>query len=197
MTKRTFSYEELYDLYYVKNMTMRQMCELLKAGGNTVQREISRHKLNKDISKLSTKHGMFKSRPYRIWRGMKTRCTNMNDHNYRGYGSMGIKYVEKWEVFEGFWEDMQEGYSDDLTLDRKDNSGDYTKDNCRWVTVTVQNNNTRVNVKLKYKGKVITPKEIIEMTSLSSNAVYSRAKKDWSAERIINTPPLTTNGKIL
>ena len=75
-------------------------------------------------------HHMYGTRPYRIWVGMKTRCNNCKVREYPDYGGRGITYCEKWEYFEGFWEDMSEGYSDNLTIDRTDTNGNYEKTNC-------------------------------------------------------------------
>jgi len=69
---------------------------------------------------------------------MKTRCDNSSNEFYDYYGGRGIKYCEKWKTFEGFWEDMQEGYSDDLTLSRRDNDAGYYKGNCEWDTKNIQ-----------------------------------------------------------
>lgn len=78
-------------------------------------------------SKNTTTHGKTGLRYYRIWKGMKRRCDNKNDVSYPNYGGRGIKYEPKWSTFEGFWEDMEEGYENPLTLERLDVNGDYTK----------------------------------------------------------------------
>jgi hypothetical protein len=89
------------------------------------------------------KHGMHDSRPMSIYGHMKARCDNENEAGYAEYGGRGISYNEKWSSFIGFWEDMQEGYSDDLELDRIDPYGNYCKENCRWVDHVIQCFNTR------------------------------------------------------
>lgn len=91
----------------------------------------------------SKTHGMYGTRPYRIWSGMKTRCNNSDVKEYPDYGGRGITYDPKWETFEGFWEDMQEGYSDDLTIDRNDTNGNYEKSNCSWECMSVQGHHRR------------------------------------------------------
>ena len=96
-------------------------------------------------------HGMFGTRPYRIWVGMKTRCNNSKAREYPDYGGRGITYCAKWETFEGFWQDMKECYSDLLTIDRTDTNGNYQKDNCEWVDMSVQSHHRR-----KRKGSVTT-----------------------------------------
>lgn len=93
-------------------------------------------------------HGMVDTRPYIIWANMKQRCLNHNHHSYPDYGGRGITIDERWlNSFESFWEDMEDGYSAGLTLDRKNNDLGYGPDNCRWVTWIVQANNRRDKVK--------------------------------------------------
>lgn len=87
------------------------------------------------------RHGMYNTRQYQIWEDMKRRCNNPNTKAYKNYGARGITYDPKWESFEGFWEDMSEGYSDNLTLERIDPNGDYYKNNCSWETKSNQSRN--------------------------------------------------------
>jgi len=88
-------------------------------------------------------HGMHNSRPKSIYHHMKRRCTTEKEAKYEDYGGRGISYDPKWETFLGFWEDMEEGYSDELELDRIDVDGNYCKENCRWVDKYLQAFNTR------------------------------------------------------
>lgn len=93
--------------------------------------------------KAALTHGMSGSRPFLLWQNLKARCKNPNSESYEDYGGRGISYDPKWETFEGFWEDMQEGYSPELSLDRVDVNGGYCKENCRWTTYSVQSFNRR------------------------------------------------------
>lgn len=97
------------------------------------------------VLEKNTTHGMHATRQYKIWTGMKLRCTNPKDTAYYAYGAKGISYCTSWEVFENFWKDMEEGYAENLTLDRIDNSLGYCKDNCRWETNSVQMFNRKVS----------------------------------------------------
>lgn len=95
----------------------------------------------------STKHGMSKTPEYAIWSAMRQRCTNPAVKRYPHYGGRGIKVCDRWLDFAAFIEDVGRRPSDDLSLDRIDNNGDYEPGNVRWATTVQQNNNTRRNVR--------------------------------------------------
>lgn len=88
--------------------------------------------LKKEAAHMKT-HNLSKSRIYRIWADMKKRCDNEAHVYYEDYGGRGISYQESWISFEEFFEDMHSSYSDDLELDRSDNSKGYSKENCCWT----------------------------------------------------------------
>ena len=94
-------------------------------------------------------HGLSKSRQYYIWRSMKQRVENPKRKDYPHYGGRGILYDPSWAEFMCFWEDMKEGYADNLTLDRKDPNKNYCKDNCRWIPMDEQARGHRKHPKNK------------------------------------------------
>lgn len=122
---------------------------------------------NRNLAKIKRIDNSEKSykRIHGIWKGMKTRCYNSNSKGYKDYGARGILICEEWkECFLHFYEwSINNGYADDLTIDRKDKNGNYEPSNCQWVTMKQQSNNKRNNVKIEYKGEIHTISEWSEV----------------------------------
>ena len=111
-------------------------------------RKENAHKLGKSKYSDRTKHGKRYTRLYSIWCGMKQRCYYKKSENYKNYGGRNIKVCNEWKTnFEIFYNwAINNGYEENLTLDRIDVNGNYEPFNCRWVTWKVQANNKRQNV---------------------------------------------------
>ncbi len=134
-------------------------------------------------------HGMTHHPLARTYRGMMERCYNPKYHNYHLYGGRGITVCDRWrESIANFVADMGErpaGYS----LDRINNDGPYSPENCRWATIAEQANNKRGTRYLTYDGRTLTVTQWSEITGISRDTIYKRTKDGWDAERILTTPP--------
>ena len=110
----------------------------------------------KRLKERGANHGLKGTRLYNIWTNMKDRVFNTKNKQYNDYGGRGITICDGWKNdVKSFYDwAMSNGYSDDLSLDRIDNDGGYSPENCRWTTRTVQSRNTRVRKDNKsgYKG---------------------------------------------
>lgn len=94
---------------------------------------------------MKTKHNLSNHRLYNIWANMKNRCNNKESKNYKNYGGRGISVCDEWiNNFILFYNwSLENGYKNDLTIDRINHFGNYEPSNCRWVNREVQNQNTR------------------------------------------------------
>jgi len=130
------------------------------------------------------------TRLYRIWKIMKTRCYNKNFHKYPRYGGRGIVVCEEWKnSFISFrnWA-LENGYADNLTIDRINNNGNYEPSNCRWVTNKIQANN-RVSCHLiTYKGETHNITEWAEKLGMKFCVLDNRIKLNWDIERAFTQP---------
>lgn len=139
-----------------------------------------------ELNARSHKHGMVGTRPYRIWKNMKTRCYNSRTKAYADYGGRGITVCERWKnSFENFWADMRPSYAPGLEIDRKDSKGNYCPENCRWVSKTVQNRNTRANHFVDSPLGRMTIAELSERSGLDYGTLKRRVYKGWQGSQLI------------
>ena len=135
-------------------------------------------------------HGESNTRLYSIWESMKARCYYKKHNKYKDYGGRGITVCEEWKnSFESFrdWA-LQNGYKDNLTLDRINNNKGYLPENCRWVTQSEQCKNKRPKESKYFSG--LTLKEIYKKAdekNLKRLTVYMRLKRGWSLEKALET----------
>ena len=144
--------------------------------------------------KRATKHGMSESRIYHTHRGMLARCYNKNSVEYHNYGGRGIIVCDEWRGKEGFEEflkwSLENGYKENLSIDRINVNGNYEPQNCRWATQKEQGNNTRKNVKINYCGETHTVTEWAEIMNVPYKRLHRRIKSGWDIERAFNTPKM-------
>ena len=121
------------------------------------------------------------SRIHNIWMCMKARCKGTGGQNtVRYYAGRGIKYQESWKRFENFYNDMKDGYADNLQLDRIDPDGDYTKENCRWITAKENCRNRRDNTIVTAGGETHVQAWWMEKYGLSSSSsLPKRLQRDY------------------
>jgi len=134
-----------------------------------------------------TIHGYYGTSTYYSWYNMKKRCNDANHSSYKNYGGRGIKYLDRWESFCNFLEDMGPKPSG-RSLDRVDNNGNYTPKNCRWATRSQQDNNSRRNRLITIAGVTKTITQWCGYYSIKRPTVYARMKSGLSEEQALTLP---------
>ena len=127
------------------------------------------------------------SRLYCIWAGMKARCYAKSNPRYKYYGARGITVCKEWKNnFEAFREwAFANGYDNSLTIDRINNNGMYSPDNCR---LTTQSNNSRQNVLVEYMGENHTISEWADIVGLPYKTLWYRFNAGWGVPEALFTP---------
>lgn len=145
---------------------------------------------------LETRKSQNYKRLYKIWKSMMDRCHNENSQQFRLYGGNGRTVCNEWHSFDNFvaWAD-QNGYKDGLTIDRVDNSLGYSPDNCRWVSMQVQQNNRCNNRVISYKGESHTLADWARLLGFERHVLANRLNRNWSVERAFTTPVRNTHKK--
>lgn len=130
----------------------------------------------------------WKSPTYSSWDSMKQRCDNPKATGYENYGGRGITYQNEWSFFVSFLTDMGER-PDGTSLDRIDTNGPYSKENCRWATIEVQNRNTRTSKFIEFNGLTKTNQEWSRELEIPASTLYNRIfTRGWDVERSFLTP---------
>lgn len=130
------------------------------------------------------------SRLYRIWAGMKARCNNPKNPRFYAYGGKGITVCTEWLEYLPFkqWA-LTHGYSDSLTLDRINNTGNYCPENCRWANELQQKNNMRNNIILECYGEKHTLSEWARIKGIRYHTLQTRFYRGWSIEKMLSNTP--------
>lgn len=135
-------------------------------------------------------HGQSGTSLHRIWGLVKNRCHNPNSPSFPSYGGRGIVMCDRWYYsFETFVADMGPRPGVDYQLDRINNDGGYSPENCRWSTRSQQARNRRDTHLVTYNGHSATLAEWSEITGIKRSTLSMRFYKyGWSVERLLTTP---------
>lgn len=135
---------------------------------------------------------MTRSPEYRTWAKMRRRCTVPGEPGYDRYGGRGIAVCERWagsDSFPAFLADMGPRPSLQHSIERIDNDGDYTPENCRWATKTEQARNRRSSRLLTINGKTCTVAEWAEVSGTTQYNIIQRLNVlGWSPEDAVFKP---------
>lgn len=135
--------------------------------------------------KQMTVHGKTRTKVYRAWCGMINRCDETDPkYNFR-YAFRGITVCDRWRnSFVNFYNDMGDPPSQNHSLDRINNNGNYEPGNCRWATPKEQNLNTRRNVYIEFNGKRQTQEEWAQELNINVTTIWRRLGKGLSVEDV-------------
>jgi hypothetical protein len=102
---------------------------------------------------------------------------NANEPNYYNYGGRGINVCERWDSFAAFLEDMGPRPTPTHSLDRIDNDGPYSPENCRWASKAEQSRNKRTNVFIEVNGAVLIAKDAAKALGVHRDTIRRRVKR--------------------
>ena len=144
------------------------------------------------VIETHTKHGLCYDRINRIYKAMHQRCENPKAFRYDRYGGRGIKVCDEWSGEKGFenfyaWS-SQNGYSEDLSIDRIDNNKGYSPNNCRWVDHETQDNNKSTNHYVTYNGETKTLSQWGRAMGLKKSTIQGRLHRGWNEIDAITIP---------
>lgn len=128
--------------------------------------------------------GKNKAPEYETWNGIRRRCYNKKCKSYEYYGAKGITVCDRWvNNYTSFLQDMGRRPSAKHTIDRIDPSGNYSPENCRWVTRLIQNRNKSNNFYIEYKGETKTLSEWALLLGIKAGTIRHRIKvSGWSID---------------
>jgi hypothetical protein len=137
-----------------------------------------------------TKHGLSGTSEQNVHTMMLQRCYNRKHDSYQSYGGRGIKVCRRWRGKNGlvnFVADMGRRPSEKHKLDRKDNNGPYSPENCRWTTEPEQQRNTSRNVNVTWDGRTMCLKDWAKELGIGYQTLLYRVKS-WGLERAMTAP---------
>ena len=145
--------------------------------------------LHKEIAhNVNVQHGLSNTRLHRIWSHMRGRCYTPTDRKYKNYGGRGITICSEWNDFIKFKEWAENnGYDDNLTIERIDVNGNYEPSNCTWVNLSLQTINKTTSHYFKHFGKIYSLKDLVNVFNLSYKYLHreiitNKRLKDFNLE---------------
>ncbi len=145
---------------------------------------------NRSLAGIHRKEIRSKDFPeYGIWCDMKKRCDNPNYRQFDCYGGRGIKVCERWlHSFDNFYVDMGKRPSNNHTIERINNEGNYSPDNCKWLPKALQAQNKRNNHNLTYNGETLCISEWARRIHINVETLRRRLLNHYSIEEALTTP---------
>jgi hypothetical protein len=137
------------------------------------------------LCREETFHRMTGTRFWSIWRHMVARATDPNSPDFARYGAAGRGVCSEWLDFKKFYNDMFDGYRDDLTIERIDNSKGYSKENCRWATNMEQQSNKNNNRVIHFQGRDMHLAEFCRVTGTNRVPISTRLNRGMSPEEAL------------
>lgn len=192
LSGNTYGGLKVLSLAYVKNRRSYWLC-LCDCGNQKIVRSdalisyktVSCGCLKKKQDKINLtahhKGGRTKERLYHIWMSMRQRCQNPNNQAYKDYGGRGISVAHEWNDYDMFkkWA-FENGYSSDLTIERKNVNGNYEPSNCCWIPYSLQARNTRKTIYFDFDKKEHSMVEWSEITGIKRGTLYARFRKGYT-----------------
>lgn len=168
----------------------RCLCDC--GGENTVRRDALTRKQSQSCGcynkESATTHDMSDTNIYYVWRSILTRCYDKKSNTFKYYGGRGIKVSDEWNSFELFFRDMGMPPSKEHQIDRIDNDGDYSKNNCRWVTRGEQCRNRRSNRMLTHNNKTQCLLDWAVELGIKRETLQSRLARGWPVTKTLTQP---------
>jgi len=130
-----------------------------------------------------------KTKEYRAWSHMKTRCNNVNYEFYDSYGGRGIRVCERWSnSYDLFIKDVGRAPTSNHSIDRIDVDGNYEPGNVRWADMKTQQRNRSNNKQYEVDGIIATLPEHCERYGLDYHMVFRRISIGWDVLEALKTP---------
>lgn len=187
---------EFKEKYKVRDGATREKCdrcgrEFWKSAG---RKSCLCHKCSiYDAPRAVPKHGLYGHPLYQVWAEMKTRCANPRNKAFHNYGGRGIVVCDEWREFVPFYEwANSSGWSEDLTIERKDVNLGYSPENCTWIPLAEQPFNRRNTVRITAWGETMALSLWFRdprVACRNRHTVMDRIERGASPEDALSAPP--------